>query len=82
VGEDGNVYAHLSYESWNQFPSPDWRTMQAANAALIARAPDLLGVAQELFDVMEHRIVDEVAFRIGARGKLLAVIADVERGAA
>lgn len=42
IGEDGNVYALLAYESHNQFPSEDWLEMQASNAQLIAAAPDLL----------------------------------------
>jgi len=42
VGEDGIVYAVLSYDNRIQFPSVDFREMQKANACLIAAAPDLL----------------------------------------
>lgn len=41
INEDGEVYAFIAYESWNQFPSEDWRAMQAANARLIAKSPEM-----------------------------------------
>lgn len=42
IGDGGQVIIRqLAYESWNQFPSHDWREMQAANARLIAAAPEL-----------------------------------------
>jgi len=42
VGNDGKAHAQICYEDWRQFPSLDWNEMQAANARLIAAAPDLL----------------------------------------
>ena len=42
IGDDGKVYVTVSYESFNQFPSDDWLKMQAANAILMAAAPELL----------------------------------------
>lgn len=48
VGEDGKVFALLAYESWNQFPSDNWLEMQAANARLIAAAPDMLSALERV----------------------------------
>ena len=44
--DDGLVYAMLTYESYRQFPSVDFKEMQRANARLIAAAPDLLEAAK------------------------------------
>ncbi len=42
VGEDGKLYALLTYEQWVQFPDQNWNDTQTANAHLIASAPELL----------------------------------------
>ena len=42
VMKDGTVEAHISYESWRQFPSNDFKAMQEANARLIVTSPKLL----------------------------------------
>ena len=36
----------ISYELWTQFPREGWDAMQAANARLIAAAPDLLAACE------------------------------------
>ena len=46
--DDGTVTAVLAYERWLQFPSGDWREMTAANAELIACAPDWKEMAERL----------------------------------
>ncbi len=48
ISDDGKVYVCLSYEDWRQFPSDDWREMQAANARLIAAAAELYEALGEL----------------------------------
>ena len=48
VGNDGKVYAVIEYETCTPIGPSCWLEMQAANARLIAAAPELLAAA-ELF---------------------------------
>ena len=41
VGDDGKVWATISYDSCRQFPSNDFIAMQKANADLIAASPEM-----------------------------------------
>ena len=41
IDANGALCMHLSYDSWRQFPSPDFRTMQRANGYLMAAAPEM-----------------------------------------
>ena len=57
VGEDGAVYASLTYDSYRQFPSVDFVAMQRANARLIAAAPDLKDELQDATNLICHLCV-------------------------
>ena len=46
VGDDGQVYAMIAYEDWRQFPSPDFKAMQLANARLIICAHGIVREVQ------------------------------------
>lgn len=49
VGEDGVLYAMLAYEEWVQFSPAGWENRQAANAHLMAAAPELLQALKEMY---------------------------------
>lgn len=41
----------IAYETWVQFPSGEWETMQKANMRLMAAAPDLLDALEKMLDL-------------------------------
>lgn len=55
MGEDGKVYLMISYESFRQFSSVNFKEMQRANSELIAHAPTdikaLLKYIEELEEI-------------------------------
>lgn len=42
------IFEMVAYERWVQFEPQNWKDMQAANARLIAAAPDLLEAVEKL----------------------------------
>lgn len=54
VNAKGEIWAKLCYEEWVQFPSAEWGAMQAANARLIAAAPDLLTACEAALERLAH----------------------------
>ena len=54
ISDDGSLYARLSYETWVQFSDQNWKDTQAANAKLIAAAPELLAALQAAKGLLEQ----------------------------
>lgn len=52
----GELWATLAYESFAQFPTPEWTEMQTANARLIAAAPDMLEENKALLALLAQMV--------------------------
>lgn len=58
LGNDACTMA-IAYELWTQFPREEWDAMQAANARLIAAAPDLLDACRKALYALKGREHDQ-----------------------
>ena len=80
MGRDGDLYASLSYETWRQFNVGSWDEQQEANSKLIAAAPDLLAVCQQLIEFAD-KWRNSLALPIGAEYRFHDVIVEAARAA-